>query len=142
MINSIQDIGEYFKKNHIKSSLQRIKIFEYLVKANNHPTAEMVYRALVDEMPTLSKTTVYNTLNLFLEKGVVNEILIEENERRYDADMSLHAHHKCKGCNCIINVPMEEDSLDLEKIKGFQIKKHHIYFIGYCDKCSEKMKKG
>jgi Fur family peroxide stress response transcriptional regulator len=46
----------------------------------------------MEEIPTLSKTTLYNTLNLFTERGIINMLNLEENESRYDADISLHAH--------------------------------------------------
>ena len=64
----IENIGEYLKAHEIKPSYQRIKIFQYLVENKNHPTVDMIYKALCTEIPTLSKTTVYNTLNLFIEK--------------------------------------------------------------------------
>ena len=54
----IENVGEYLKSHDIKPSYQRIKIFEYLVEHKNHPTVDMIYKALVDEIPTLSKTTV------------------------------------------------------------------------------------
>ena len=52
---------------------------------------DMIYQELVRNIPTLSKTTVYNTLNLFLKRIAVM-ITIDENETRYDADTSLHGH--------------------------------------------------
>ena len=54
------DIGNYLKKHNIKPSYQRMKIFQYLLDNHNHPTVDTIYRALCTEIPTLSKTTVYN----------------------------------------------------------------------------------
>ncbi len=68
------DYKEVLKEHSIAPSLQRIKILEFLEKNRTHPTADMIYQALVDEMPTLSKTTVYNTLKAFAEKGVIVEL--------------------------------------------------------------------
>ena len=97
----IENIGEYLKAHEIKPSYQRIKIFQYLVENKNHPTVDMIYKALCTEIPTLSKTTVYNTLNLFIEKKIVNVIVIEENETRYDSVMAVHGHFKCEKCGKI-----------------------------------------
>jgi len=59
------DIGNYLKNHDIKPSYQRMKIFQYLLDNHVHPTVDTIYKALCPEIPTLSKTTVYNTLNLF-----------------------------------------------------------------------------
>ena len=63
----VENIGHYLKSKSIRPSLQRIRILEYLIKNRNHPTVEMIYNELLCEMPTLSKTTIYNTLKLFVE---------------------------------------------------------------------------
>ena len=53
----------------IHPSVQRIAIMDYLLKNHTHPTVDEVYVALCKVIPTLSKTTVYNTLRLFSEHG-------------------------------------------------------------------------
>jgi Fe2+ or Zn2+ uptake regulation protein len=137
----IENIGEYLKSHGIKPSYQRIKIFEYLVKNKNHPTVDMIYKAIIEEIPTLSKTTVYNTLNLFIEKKIVIMIVIEENETRYDADVNLHAHFKCENCGEIKDIEISPEKADILELNGYQVNEHHIYFKGICDECLEKDKK-
>ena len=88
----IDNIQEHLREHGIKPSLQRIRIFSYLIHTEEHPTADTIYSALVNEIPTLSKTTVYNTLKLFQEKGVAVVVNIENNEVRFDADTSFHGH--------------------------------------------------
>lgn len=85
----------------IKPSLIRLKVYEYLVNHKTHPTADEIYNSLLLEIPTLSKTSVYNTLSLFVEKGLVQIITIEENIVRFDADTSVHGHFQCKSCGKI-----------------------------------------
>ena len=84
-------IQQFLRMHSIKPSHHRIKIYQYLVENRNHPSVDMIYQELVQTIPTLSKTTLYNTLQLFLEKGIVIMITIDENETRYDADISLMA---------------------------------------------------
>ncbi len=55
----------------------------------------------------LSKTTVYNTLKLFVAKGIVQELTIEEKEVRYDADTKPHAHFKCIECGNVYDIALE-----------------------------------
>ena len=118
----IENIGEYLKAHEIKPSYQRIKIFQYLVENT--------------EIPTLSKTTVYNTLNLFIEKKIVNVIVIEENETRYDSVMAVHGHFKCEKCGKIYDIGINQNILEDDKLKNCEIKEQHYYFKGICQDCS------
>lgn len=134
----IKNISEYLKKHDIKPSYQRIRIFEYLVTYKTHPTVDEIYRALNDEIPTLSKTTVYNTLNIFIEKGIAILITIEENETRYDANVKLHGHFKCEICQKIYDIQIPIKNMEFEELKDFEVKDTQIYFKGICPNCSNK----
>lgn len=131
----INDIGDYLKKNGIKPSLQRLKIYQYLVDHKNHPNVDTIYQELVNEIPTLSKTTVYNTLNLFIEKGIVRIVTIEDNEVKYDADISLHGHFKCVSCGEIYDFEINNPQINEESLTDFKINEKHVYYKGKCKKC-------
>ncbi len=134
----VEDIGTYLKSHEIKPSFQRMRIFEYLITHRNHPTVEMIYKSLVKEIPTLSKTTVYNTLNLFVEKKIAIVIVIEENETRYDADMGLHGHFKCEECLSVYDIDVEPEKIEIKGLGSFQVNEHHLYFKGICNNCLNK----
>lgn len=129
----MKNITEYLKKHSIQPTYQRIKIYEYLSKNKTHPTADEIYRALVKENPTLSKTTVYNTLNFFVEKEIVLLITIEENEARYDADTSVHGHFKCKKCGKVYDFKVTH--IEAEGLEMFQIDEKGVYYKGVCKEC-------
>ena len=133
----IQDVGEYLKKSGIKPSYQRIKIYEYLMGTKSHPTVDVIYKALVRDIPTLSKTTVYNTLNLFIENGITQLLTIEENETRYDADISLHGHFKCTACGKVYDFSVDQEFLKPAELEGFKVEEQHLYFKGFCSVCAE-----
>lgn len=135
MENKIVNVSEYLKSNGIKPSFQRIKIFEYLMNTKEHPTVDVIYKALISEIPTLSKTTVYNTLNLFVENKVALLITIEDNETRYDADTSLHGHFKCEKCQKVLDFDVKISDLMIKELDNFQINQQHIYFKGICNGC-------
>jgi Fe2+ or Zn2+ uptake regulation protein len=132
----INNVGDYLKNHGIKPSYQRIKIFEYLIKYKNHPTVDTIYRELVNKIPTLSRTTVYNTLKLFVEQNVAIIINIEDNELRYDADVSKHGHFKCDKCGKIYDFNVNFDNINLEEIKKFKIHEYHFYLKGICNNCA------
>ena len=92
------DIKDRLLSFGIKPSLQRMAILDYLLKNATHPTADTIFGDLYPNIPTLSKTTVYNTLKLLEEQGVIISISIDEKNVRYYGDLSEHAHFKCKEC--------------------------------------------
>ncbi|MGL6115223.1 Fur family transcriptional regulator [Cetobacterium sp. SF1] len=135
---NVENIGTYLKEHGIKPSYQRMKIFEYLLENRNHPTVDTIYKALAPEIPTLSKTTVYNTLNLFMEKQIAKVIVIEENETRYDVDTSVHGHFKCESCGCIKDLDIDLSALNLKQLENYEVKEYHMYFKGICEDCLKK----
>lgn len=98
----------------------------------------MIYQKLVKEIPTFSKTTVYNTLNLFVEKNVALLITIDENETRYDADISLHGYFKCDVCGKIYDIRLTSSDILPAELNNFKISESHIYFKGTCPLCLNK----
>ncbi len=130
-----ENIGQLLKVHGVKPSYQRIKIFQYLVKNRNHPTVDMIYRELVPYIPTLSKTTVYNTLNLFIEKKIAVVIAIEENETRYDIDTSIHGHFKCEECKQVYDLAIDVSKIKVSELEKHQVNEQHIYFKGICRSC-------
>lgn len=140
----MENVQEYLLSKGIRPSPQRVAIMNYLLDNCNHPTVEAVYDTLHVSMPTLSKTTVYNTLKLFEEKQVVQLLNIEEKNVRLDATMEPHAHFQCMRCGKIFDVPINSDGkmvdlLGANEMKGFKVQQTQIYYKGICPHCqSEK----
>lgn len=137
---SIDSIKTLLSEKGINPSFQRLKIYEFLITKRCHPTVEMIYNELIKEIPTLSKTTIYNTLNLFQNKGIIIGLSIDENEVRYEADLNPHAHFKCTVCKCIYDIPIEYSEIHEDVIAGHVITERHIYLKGICMRCQEKKK--
>ncbi|MGR6836926.1 Fur family transcriptional regulator [Syntrophomonas erecta] len=131
-------IEQLLRMNGIRPSHHRMKVYEYLIENRNHPNVDMIYRELIKDIPTLSKTTLYNTLDLFLQKGIVQLITINENEMRYDADTSVHGHFKCNTCGIIYDIRLREPLADFESLNNFQVSESHLYFRGICPACLVK----
>ncbi len=133
---------QYLLEHGIKPSVQRMAIMDYLLKNHTHPTADEIYTNLQHKIPTLSKTTVYNTLKLFVKQGTALFIDIDEKNARFDGVMKAHAHFRCKQCGCIIDIPLPEIQQLLPKNAGFSIDEAYVNIKGLCKKCQmEKHKK-
>jgi len=136
---TIDSIKKHLGEHGVKASLPRVKIYEYLNTHRSHPTIDEIYNALSDELITLSKTTVYNTLDLFVKNNLAVQVLIEDNEARYDADTSNHGHFKCNKCQTVYDFNYDLSGKDIPCLEGFQLEDYHTYIRGICKKCNENI---
>lgn len=116
---------------------------QYLDQHRTHPTVEEIYNGLVKEMPTLSRTTIYNTLQLFLEHALISGLTISGSESRFDFETTPHSHFFCKECGVVMDVekvdcPCENRGV----ISGNRIDEVHLYLKGVCKNCLTKSKGG
>ena len=125
------------EKCGIKPSLQRIAVTEYLMTHCTHPTVDTIFNDLYPSIPTLSKTTVYNTVKLLAEHNAISTVNIDEKNVRYDGDISKHAHFRCKHCGCIFDVPISNIKADpIENdTENFIIMDTLLYYKGLCKRC-------
>lgn len=130
----------------IRPSYQRLRILAYLAGTTAHPSAETIYRSLAPEIPTLSRTTVYNTLDLFGKTGLAVPIYIDGEELRWDGDLSRHGHFRCRQCGGIFDFPVARSSRPALP-QGFKAELVQLYCVGLCAACAgeatgEKTAKG
>jgi len=132
----IQEVHNHLKSHGIRLLPHKVAIMKYLLEHFDHPTIEQIYNDLLPTIPTLSKTTVYNTLKSFCEKKVATAILIDEKNVRYDAQKHLHAHFRCKSCNAIYDMPLEAVHIpQFKDSKGHDIEDTQVYLFGKCNTC-------
>lgn len=116
--------------------MQRLAIYNYMVTHPTHPTADEIFEALRDSIPTLSKTTVYNTLKLFVAHGVIDEVFIDRTSERFDGNTLLHAHFLCNCCGAIIDTPIENPERVNDSLPhGASLNKTQLLYFGTCEKC-------
>ncbi len=141
MDTSTKTISNILQSKGISPSLHRIKIYQYLMTHHTHPNVDTIYRELVNEIPSLSKTTVYNTVKTLAQKGILLELTIDGTESRYDADIKPHVHFKCTSCGNIYDIDYKSLGIDeLEKlgqssVDGHNVTSSYIYLYGICKNC-------
>ncbi len=127
----------------IRPSVQRLRILEYLLDHNTHPSVEEVYGALAGEIPTLSRTTVYNTLRMLSEAGLAQMITIDERHVCYDGHLHDHCHFYCGQCGRIFDIEWPVPSLATpraEEIPGVgRIDQVQFYYKGLCAECAKRL---
>jgi Fur family peroxide stress response transcriptional regulator len=135
---SVDFLKEELSKKAIRPSYQRIRVLGYLYQSHNHPTADGIYRHLSPEIPSLSKTTIYNILSIFVEAGLIRAVGIEDDEKRYDLLLSNHGHFKCEVCGVITDFTIDIDSFPIHGLNSFQVKEKDVYFKGLCPNCTDQ----
>lgn len=135
------DVTRHLQDHGIRPSLQRIAIMKYLLEHATHPTVDTIYQELHPEMPTLSRTTVYNTLELFKERGAVKVLTIDNKNVHYDGCTAAHAHFLCQDCGKIydITLPAELDKT-ITSLPHHKVLQAEVYYEGICQTCEQKNK--
>ncbi len=136
---SFKDLEKELKEKNINLSFQRLKVLEYLAENQCHPTVDQIFTDLQKDISTLSKTTVYKTLKMLINAGLVRVITIEDNETRYDIMTENHGHFKCESCGIIYDFRIDIDSLSYGNLSNFKINDKNVYFKGICPRCLSNM---
>lgn len=127
----------------IRPSLQRLAIMDYLITHPIHPTIDDVYKGLCDKVPTLSRTTVYNTLRMMSEKKAAQMITIDDHRVCYDGNINNHVHFYCKKCGKVIDL-MHEKAPQISGdvvVEGNIVQEEQLYYKGICAECAKKENK-
>lgn len=134
------DITKKLKEHGFKVTPQRLAVYNVLKDTKEHPSAETIYNKLLPMYPTMSLATVYKSLEVFKNMGLVQELDLGEGSSRYDANTKYHPHIYCIKCSKVEDVSddMLYDLLDGVREKtGYDIVKQQLYFYGYCPKCKK-----
>lgn len=126
------------REANISPSYTRVLIFDYLKTNHNHPNVDEIYKALSKKLPTLSKTTVYNVLKLFIEKDIARKVTISSSEDKYELAYEDHSHFKCEICNKLYDIPLVKTEYNIETLEGFKVNNKEVLLSGICKNCHEK----
>lgn len=125
-------------EHQVQPSNYRIRILDCLNQRDIHPTADELFQLLRDDFPTLSKMTVYNTIDVLLAASLIRKVSMGTNETRYDGTIGDHGHFKCDVCHTIYNVECDFTTLLTVGLNEFKVKHQDVYFYGTCANCSIK----
>ena len=119
---------------------QRLAICRLLASSTEHPTAYDIYEQLLPEYPTISLSTVYNTLETLVNLGVVQELGSAGDDRvHYDADTAPHLNFACISCHRILDLEskyVEELEREVNYRSGYQVLGARLMYYGHCPDCA------
>jgi Fur family peroxide stress response transcriptional regulator len=138
-VNTMMEIFYRKSKEHgLKITPQRTAIYQELLKAKDHPSADMIYRRIAKKIPNISFDTVNRTLLTFSKIGITNIVEGYGQPKRYDPDMNTHHHFRCIQCNSIIDFNNKEyDNITVpeELNRQFSVIRKKVVLEGLCSKC-------
>jgi Fur family peroxide stress response transcriptional regulator len=125
-----------YKDIGLKLTPQRLAILKYLEGNKSHPSADEIYRAVSKSFPTMSFSTVYNTLEALRQRGNVLELTADPHKKRFETNTDPHHHLVCVRCRRITDIDVNYDlSLPEAAREGYEILSNHIEFYGICPRC-------
>lgn len=135
MISKMTDLRDTLVARGIKPTHQRLAILGAVLDNRSHPTVKSLHARLLKSVPTLSKTTLYTTLELFSAKSLVASLHIDPSEVRCDGVAAPHHHFLCARCGAIIDLEIICANGERGEIRGHRIDEVHGYFKGVCKDC-------
>lgn len=127
----MKDLMERLRQCGIQPTPQRLTVAEFVLGTNSHPTADEVFSQVLPSCPTLSRATVYNTLNLMVERGILKAQRIQDELVRFDAMTQAHHHFVDESTGQIYDIPW--DVLQLqghEELKDFEVTEYQVVLRG------------
>jgi len=115
----------------IQPTAQRLAVARFVLDADSHPTADEVWERVRQRSPTLSRATVYNTLNLFVEKGLLRTQAVREGALVFDPRIARHHHFIDEETGEIHDVPWEAVKVTGEKsLQGHEVRDYQVVMRG------------
>ncbi len=120
---------------------QRRLLLDLLGKVKGHIDAKELYRRASARDKSISQATVYRTLRLFKEQGLIKERMLGKVRCCYEiSGLPEHHHLICQGCGKVMEFNNPHFDKLIEAIKdehGFKVTKAELYLEGYCPECEE-----
>jgi Fur family peroxide stress response transcriptional regulator len=127
----------------IKMTPQRAEIFREVARTDDHPDAETIFRGVRRRFPSISLDTVYRTLWLLDDLGMVATLGAAQGRTRFDANTDSHHHFVCSRCGATRDfIESSYGSLEIpDSARGFgQVERVHVELRGICLACLKKPK--
>jgi Fe2+ or Zn2+ uptake regulation protein len=125
------DVVQLLTEHGIQPSAQRIVVAQYVLFTDEHPSADKVWARVKAGFPMISRATVYNTLNLLVEKGLLRELHLAPDSIVFDPKLEAHHHFIDESSGRIYDVPWEKVKVvDVEQIEGFEIRDYQVVMRG------------
>lgn len=137
----MEELVQTLRARGIAVTPQRLAVLAALQGRRDHPTAAEIFQEVRRHLPAISFNTVYKTLEVLSQKGLVLKVNPLHEAARYDGATLPHAHLVCRGCHHIVDLDLEPPRiapLAPEDLKGFQVEQQFLTLWGLCSHCQKR----
>ncbi len=122
---------ELLRSRNIQPSAQRVAVGDYVLFTDDHPSADDVWNKVRRTFPMVSRATVYNTLNLFVEKGLLRELVLAEGRVVFDPKTGAHHHFIDERTGRIHDVPWDAlEVRNVDSLRGYAVHEYQVVMRG------------
>ena len=123
--------ADLLEQHGIQPSAQRVAIARYVLFTDDHPSADEVWTKVREAFPMVSRATVYNTLNLFVGKGLLRELVLTEGRLVFDANIERHHHFIDEATGKIYDLPWDRVKVSrVDRLEGFAVTDYQVLLRG------------
>ncbi|HKO56501.1 MAG TPA: Fur family transcriptional regulator, partial [Thermoanaerobaculia bacterium] len=122
-----RDLDSILRDKGIQPSAQRVAVARYVLDTDEHPSADRVFREVKRRFPYISRATVYNTLNLFVEKGLLRTLALAEDSVVFDPKTETHHHFIDESTGQIHDVPWDRVQVcNIDSLREYDIHDYQV----------------
>ena len=133
-----QDVLNHLREKGVRITETRKAVIDFIIQSHDHPSADMIYQALLPAFPNMSLATVYNNLKVLIDEGFVSELKVRNDTTTY-YDFMGHQHLNviCEKCGRIADMDLDLPYVQQEAADqtGYQITKSQMVVYGICPDC-------
>ena len=126
-----REIADLLERHGIHPSAHRVAVAEYVLRTAEHPSADVVWSRVREGFPFVSRATVYNTLNLFVEKNLLRALVLAEGRVVFDPNRAPHHHFIDEATDSIHDVPWDAVKVTrLDPPGDFEVREYQVVMRG------------
>jgi Fe2+ or Zn2+ uptake regulation protein len=125
------DVSATLREHGIQPSAQRVAVGQYVLSTDAHPSADEVYKAVQKGFPWISRATVYNTLNVFVDRGLLVTLTLAEGKVVFDPNVARHHHFIDEETGRIHDLPWEALKVSgVDRLEGLDVREYQVVVRG------------
>ena len=127
----MSSILSFLYEHGIRPTPQRMAVAEYVLQSTSHPSADEVLKVAQRTFPTISRGTVYNTLNLFVTMGLLSIQILKEGTVVFDPNMEEHHHFIDEESGEVYDIPREAVRVTgVDSLKDYEVTEYQVVIKG------------
>ena len=128
---NVNEAAARLREHDIQPSAQRVAVAGYVLDTTEHPSADLVWKRVRKRFPWISRATVYNTLNLLVERGLLQRLTFAEDSVVFDPITETHHHFIDESTGAIHDVPWDRVQVcNIDSLRGYEVHEYQVVMRG------------